>query len=263
MPFFFKKKTAEKTMTLQGKIAIVTGGARDIGASTCVKLAAAGAKVAVNYRANKDQADETLAKIRDVGGTGVAIQADVTKAEDVARLVSETQAAFGPAIHVLVNVAGGMVERRPLDAIDEAFFNQVMQLNLTSTFLATKAVVPHMPEGSAIINFSSLAGRDGGGPGASVYATSKGAIMTFTRAMAKELGPKQIRVNALCPGMIATTFHDTFTKDEVRKNVAAATPLRRQGAADECAEAVVYLASDASSFITGTNIDINGGLFFS
>lgn len=250
-------------MSLQGKVAIVTGGARDIGASTSVKLAAAGAMVAVNYRANKHQADETLAKIRDVGGAGVAVQADMTKPDDVARLVSETQTAFGEAIHILVNVAGGMVERRALEAIDDAFFHQVMNLNMTSTFLATRAVVPHMPAGSSIINFASLAGRDGGGPGASIYATSKGAVMTFTRAMAKELGPKQIRVNALCPGMIATTFHDTFTKDAVRENVAAATPLRRQGQADECADTVVYLASAQSSFITGANIDINGGLSFS
>ena len=120
-----------------------------------------------------------------------------------------------------------------------------------------------MPEGSAIVNFSSLAARDGGGPGASVYATSKAAVTTFTRAMAKELGPKGIRVNALCPGVISTTFHDTFSKDEVRKNIANATPLRREGAPDEVADAVAYLASGESSFITGANIDINGGLFFS
>ena len=126
-----------------------------------------------------------------------------------------------------------------------------------------KAVVPFMGEGSAIINFSSQAGRDGGGPGACAYATAKGALMTFTRSMAKELGPKGIRVNALCPGMIATSFHDTFTKDEVRANVAAATPVRRQGNAAEIAEAVAFLASGEARFIHGANIDINGGMFFS
>jgi 3-oxoacyl-[acyl-carrier protein] reductase len=138
-----------------------------------------------------------------------------------------------------------------------------MQLNVTSTFLMTKAVVPFMPAGGAILNFASQAGRDGGGPGAAAYGTSKGAVMTFTRAMAKELGPRGIRVNALCPGMIATTFHDTFTKDEVRAAVAAATPLRRQGNAAEVARTVVNLVSDDTSFVTGANIDINGGTFFS
>jgi 3-oxoacyl-[acyl-carrier protein] reductase len=162
-----------------------------------------------------------------------------------------------------VNLAGGMVERRPLDQIDEAFFDQVMNLNLKSAYLATRAVAPLMEAGGAVINFSSQAGRDGGGPGASIYATSKGALMTFTRAMAKELGPKGIRVNAVCPGMIATSFHDTFTKDEVRKNVAAATPLRREGRAEEVAGVVAFLASEDAAFLNGVNLDVNGGLLFS
>jgi 3-oxoacyl-[acyl-carrier protein] reductase len=147
--------------------------------------------------------------------------------------------------------------------MDADFFNFLMRLNVTSTFLVTQAVVPLMQSGASIINFSSQAGRDGGGPGASAYAASKGAVSTWTRAMAKELGPSGIRVNALCPGMISTTFHDTFTKDEVRSNVAAATPLRREGAATEVADTVAFLASAESGFITGANIDINGGLFFS
>ena len=138
-----------------------------------------------------------------------------------------------------------------------------MKLNRNSAFWTMKSAVPHMGAGSAVINFASLAGRDGGGPGAAAYATSKGAVMTFTRAMAKELGPSNIRVNCVCPGMISTTFHDTFTKDAVRSNVAAGTPLKREGRADEVADLVAYLASDQSSFLTGTSIDINGGLFFS
>jgi 3-oxoacyl-[acyl-carrier protein] reductase len=113
------------------------------------------------------------------------------------------------------------------------------------------------------INFASLAGRDGGGPGASAYATAKGAVMTFTRAMAKELGPSGIRVNSLCPGMISTAFHDTFTKDAVRDFVANATNLKREGSAAEVAETVAYLASSESSYLTGVNLDINGGLFYS
>ncbi|AKM07799.1 SDR family NAD(P)-dependent oxidoreductase [Pelagerythrobacter marensis] len=248
---------------LTNKVAIVTGASRDIGAAVAVELAKCGAKVAVNYRSDESAADAVVDAIRQAGGEAVKVRADVTVADDVERLVAETREAFGNAVDIVVNVAGGMVERRPLDAMDEAFFNHVMQLNATSAFLVTKAAVPHMPEGSAIVNFASQAGRDGGGPGACAYATSKGAVMTFTRAMAKELGPKGIRVNALCPGMIATTFHDTFTKDEVRKNVAAATPLRRQGNSEEVATTVAWLASEEAAFVTGANIDINGGTFFS
>lgn len=248
---------------LQGKTAIVTGGSRDIGRAVSEQLAAAGAKVVVNWCNAEAAALDTVAGICASGGEAVAINANVTDPEDVARLVAETQRHFGEAIHILANVAGGLVARKPLAEMDMAFFNHVMQLNVTSTFLTTKAVAPFMPEGSAILNFASQAGRDGGGPGAAAYGTAKGAVMTFTRAMAKELGPRGIRVNALCPGMIATTFHDTFTKDEVRAAVAAATPLRRQGTADEVARTVVNLVSDDASFVTGANIDINGGTFFS
>lgn len=248
---------------LKGKVAIVTGASRDIGRAVAIELARRGAKVAVNFRNDEAVAESVVDDIRKLGGEAVKIRADVTKTADAARLVSEAREAFGENIDILVNVAGGMVERRPLDAMDEEFFNYVMQLNVTSTFLVTQAAAPHMPAGSAIVNFASQAGRDGGGPGACAYATSKGAVMTFTRSMAKELGPRGIRVNALCPGMIATTFHDTFTKNEVRAAVAAATPLRRQGNSEEVATTVAWLASDAAAFVNGVNIDINGGTFFS
>jgi 3-oxoacyl-[acyl-carrier protein] reductase len=248
---------------LQGKVAIVSGGSRDIGRAVCVKLAKEGAKVVVNYFNNEQQAKDTLAEIEAVGGEAITVKGDMTKTEDVTALVAAATKAYGNDIHVLINVTGGMVERRALADMDADFMDYVLRLNVTSTFLTTQAVVPHMPEGSAIVNFASQAGRDGGGPGAAAYATSKAAVMTFTRSMAKELGPKGIRCNALCPGMIATTFHDTFTKDAVRENVANATPLRRQGAAHETADAAVYLASDEASFITGANVDINGGMFFS
>jgi 3-oxoacyl-[acyl-carrier protein] reductase len=248
---------------LEGKTAIVTGGSRDIGRAVSEALAAAGARVVVNWCNSEAPAQDTLAAIAEAGGEAIAVRADVTIPEEVDRLVAETCAHYGERIDILVNVTGGMVARKPLAEMDMAFFNHVMQLNVTSTFLVTKAVVPHMTEGAAILNFASQAGRDGGGPGAAAYGTSKGAVMTFTRAMAKELGPRGIRVNALCPGMIATTFHDTFTKDEVRAAVAAATPLRRQGNAEEVARTVVNLVSDDASFVTGANIDINGGTFFS
>lgn len=249
--------------TLEGKIAIVAGGSRDIGKAVSIKLAAGGAKVAVNSYRNKEQGLDTVKEITDAGGTAILVEGDMTNAADVEQLVAATREAFGESIDILVNVVGGLVARKPLAEMDEEFFDLVMKLNVNSTFLTTKAVVPHMSNGGSIVNFASLAGRDGGGPGASAYATSKGAIMTFTRAMAKELGPQNIRVNCLCPGMIATTFHDEFTKDAVRANVAAGTPLKREGNAEEVADLTAYLASDESSFLTGNSVDINGGLAFS
>ena len=251
-------------MKFAGKTAIVTGGSRDIGRAISVKLASEGANVVVNYFSNEADADATLAAIEAAGGgKAIKVKADVTKADEVSALVGAARDAFGDAIDILVNNAGGMVARKTLSEMDEEFFNYVMQLNVTSAFLATQAAAPHMPEGSAIVNLSSLAGRDGGGGGASAYATSKGAVMTFTRAVAKELGPKGIRVNALAPGMIATAFHDKFTPDAARENVANATALKRQGRAEETADTVAYLASDDASYITGANIDINGGLAYS
>lgn len=250
-------------MKFKNKVAIVTGGARDIGAAVSKALAAEGAKVVINYYNNEQAADKTIAEIKSAGGEATVIRADVTKQEGVDALLSHAQSTYGDSVDVLVNVTGGMVARKPLAEMDEEFFQWVMRLNLTSTFLVTKAVVPHMNEGGAIVNFASQAGRDGGGPGAAAYSTSKGAVMTFTRAMAKELGPGNIRVNSVCPGMISTTFHDEFTKDAVRANVAGATPLRREGQAHEVAALVSYLASDEASFITGANYDINGGLLFS
>jgi 3-oxoacyl-[acyl-carrier protein] reductase len=177
--------------------------------------------------------------------------------------VEETCNAFGGKVDGLVNVAGGLVARRSLEELDVEFWDFLMDVNVKTVFLATKAVVPKMSDGGSIVNFSSQAARDGGGPGSSVYATTKGAVSTFTRSMAKELGPKKIRVNAVCPGLINTSFHDRFTKDEVRANVAAGTPLRREGDPAEVADLVNYLLSDESGFLTGTNVDINGGLFFS
>lgn len=250
-------------MKLKDKVAIVTGGGRDIGKSVSLQLAAEGARVAVNYRSDAEAAQATVAEIEAAGGTAILVQADVTKPEEVSKLVAETVAAYGQRVDVLVNVAGGMVARRTLADMDEAFFDQVMELNLKSAFLVTKAVLPHLGEGSAIVNLSSLAGRDGGGPGASIYATAKGALMTFTRSLAKELGPQGIRVNALCPGLIGTSFHDIFSKPEGRKAVTGNTPLRREGHPDEVASAVVFLASSDASFLTGVNLDINGGLAFS
>ena len=250
-------------MKLQGKVAVVTGGARDIGRAVSVKLASEGAKVVVNYFENESEANETVKLIENSGGEAIAVYADATNREDISNLVKATTAAFGAKVDVLVNVAGGLFARKTIDAVDVDFYNLLMDVNFKSAVFVTQAFKPLMGKGASVINFASQAARDGGGPGASLYAASKGAVMTFTRAMAKEFGPDGIRVNALCPGMIATKFHDDFTKDEVRTKVAAGTPLRREGNASEVADLVSYLASDESSFVTGNNIDINGGLAFS
>ena len=247
-------------MNLTGKVAVVTGGGRDIGKMTSLKLASLGAKVVVNYFDGKEQAEETLAEIKALGGEAILVQGDMTKQAEIDNLVAKTKEAYGSEINILVNVAGGLVARKTLAEMDEDFVNFLFKLNFNSVFLVTKAVVPHMPAGSSIVNFASQAARDGGGPGASAYSAAKGAVMTFTRSMAKELGPKNIRVNSLCPGMIATTFHDTFTKNEVRTNVANGTPLRREGQAKEVADLVAFLASDKSSYITGQDFLIDGGL---
>ncbi|MBB5623858.1 3-oxoacyl-[acyl-carrier protein] reductase [Pedobacter cryoconitis] len=250
-------------MRLKNKVAVVTGGSRDIGRAVSCQLAREGAKVVINYFDNLANAEETLKLIQSAGGEGIIVKGDVTKSAEVTKLIEQARAAFGDEIHILVNVAGGMVARKPTLELDEDFWDAVMDLNLKSVYLVSKATIPFMGSGASIINLSSLAGRDGGGPGASAYATAKGGVMTYTRALAKELGPKNIRVNAVLPGMIATAFHDTFTKPEVRTNVANSTLLKREGKATEVADLVVYLASDQSSYVTGTNIDINGGLNFS
>jgi 3-oxoacyl-[acyl-carrier protein] reductase len=250
-------------MKLKNKTAVVIGGGRDIGRSVSISLAAEGANVVVNYQNDKASAEETVRQITDAGGKAIICQADATKLDDMQRLVALTCETYGDEIHVLANVVGGLVARKALAEMDEAFFDHVMRLNVHSVFFATQAVAPKMPEGSAIVNFASQAGRDGGGPGAAAYATSKGAVMAFTRSMAKELGKQGVRVNAICPGMINTSFHDRFTKDAVRTMVAGATPLGREGNPEECAGLTVYLASSDSSFINGACIDINGGTLFS
>lgn len=248
-------------MTLEGKTAIVTGGGRDIGRACARALAARGAKVVISYHSSSAGADSVVQEIASHGGAARAIHCDLTTQQGVDALAEAAQALSGQ-VDILVNNTGGLVARKTVAEMDLGHWQTVMDLNLTSTFMMTKACLPLMGKGSTIINFSSLAGRDGGGPGAVAYATAKGAIMTMTRGLAKELGP-EIRVNALCPGMISTGFHDTFTPDAARKNVAAATPLKREGNPREIGETVAFLASEESGFINGACIDTNGGVAFS
>ncbi len=248
-------------MNLQGKTAIVTGGGRDIGRACVMRLAEAGANVAINYHSSSTGADSAVKEIEAAGGKAFALQGDMTKQDDVNALVAKTVETYG-GVDTLIAVTGGLVARVPTSEMTIEHWNNVLSLNLTSLFLSVQACLPHMKPGSSIVTFASQAGRDGGGPGSSIYAASKGGVMTYTRALAKELGP-DIRVNSLCPGMIDTDFHNTFTKDEVRSHVANITPLKREGTSEDVANLAVYLASDQAAFMTGNNVDINGGLLFS
>ena len=249
------------SMDLNGKTAVVTGGARDIGRSISLALAEAGAAVVVNYNASREAAESVVEDILRRGGRALAVGADVTKQAGARGLIAESVKAFGK-IDVLVNNAGGMIARKKLDEMDEAFWDQVITLNLKSVFLVTQAALPHMADGGAIVNLSSLAARDGGGGGAVAYSTAKGGVLTMTRGLSKELAPRKIRVNCVSPGLIGTAFHDTFTKPEIRQLVVSRTSAGREGTPEDVANAVLFLASDASAYLNGESIEINGGFYF-
>jgi len=247
-------------MSLNGMTAIITGAGRDIGRACALRLAAEGAKVALSYHSSSEGAQSAVAEIKKNGGNAIAVKADLNNQADVDALVKQTVDAFG-SVDILVNNTGGLIARKTIAEMSLEHWNQVMSLNTTSIFLMVKACLPHMKKGS-IINLASQAGRDGGGPGSIAYGASKGAVMTMTRGLAKELGP-DIRANAICPGMIDTDFHNVFTKPEVRTHVANVSPVKREGVPDDIANLVYFLASDQSAFITGANYDINGGMLFS
>ena len=246
---------------LKGKVALVTGGGRDIGRATALELAASGAAVAINYLGSEDRAHALAKEIAGSGGKAIAVKADVTNAAQVSAMMQQITDELG-RIDILVNNAGGLLARKKLDEMDEKFMDDVIAINFKSVLLVTKAALEHMNDGGAIINLASLAAHDGGGPGAMVYAACKGAVLTFTRGLSKELAARKIRVNCVSPGLINTTFHDTFTKPEGRAATVARTTVGREGDARDVANAIVFLASDASSYINGESIEINGGLYF-
>ena len=249
-------------MTLEGKVAIVTGGASGIGHATAAALAECGAAVAINYHRNETGAELLRQQITANGGRAIVIQADVTKANEIEDLVHRTTAELGP-VDVLVNNAGSLIERLKILEITEERWDQVIDLNLKSAFLCSKAVARSMIERKtgAIINLSSIAGRNGGALGSMHYATAKGGIITFTKGLAKELAPFNIRVNAVSPGVIDTPYHEQFSTPEMMKNYVNAIPLGRVGKADEVAKVIAFLASDAASYIAGETIEINGGMY--
>lgn len=245
----------------QNKLAVVFGGGRDIGGAVAVQLARCGAQVAFSYHGS-DPAHVTDAIVA-TGQTPIRQKVDAMDMAAVRKFAVSCAEQMGKKISVLVNVVGGLIERKRMEEMDDAFWDHVLTLNLKSIFAMTQSALPRMEDGGAIVNVSSQAGRDGGGPGGIAYGASKGALMSMTRGLAKELGPRRIRVNAVCPGMIATKFHDDFTKPEVRQRVAGMTPLGREGRAEEVADLIVYLASESASFVNGANVDINGGILFS
>jgi 3-oxoacyl-[acyl-carrier protein] reductase len=246
-------------MKLSGKSVLITGGASGIGQGIAVALATAGANVAITY-ATSDPA-ETVAKIKACGVKALAIKADLRLEKDCDAIVKETISAFGDLDNLVANT-GGLLKRSRVVETSLELWNEALTLNLTSTFLCCRAALRHMEpkkKGNLIL-MSSLAAHDGGGPGASHYGATKGAVLTYVRALAKEVGPLGIRVNGLAPGLIATRFHDTFSTPEGRKGTVEKTPLRREGTPNDVAGAALFLASDDSSFLTGETIEVNGGL---
>jgi 3-oxoacyl-[acyl-carrier protein] reductase len=246
---------------LQSKFAVVFGGGRDIGGAVVTELARRGARVAFSYYGSNP--DKVMDAVAATGQSVLAQKVDATDMTQVRGFAEWAAKEAGEKIAILVNVVGGLVARKRMEEMDDTFWDEVMTLNLKSVFAMTQAALPLMVDGGAIVNVSSQAGRDGGGPGGIAYGATKGALMSMTRGLAKELGPRRIRVNAVCPGMIATKFHDDFTKPEVRQRVAGMTPLGREGRAEEVADLIAYLASDKASFVNGANVDINGGILFS
>jgi 3-oxoacyl-[acyl-carrier protein] reductase len=246
-------------MKLSGKSVLVTGGASGIGQGIALAFAKEGANVAITY-ATSDPA-ETLAQLKEHGAKALALKADLRTEKDCEGVVKETISAFGD-LDVLVANSGGLLKRSRVVDTSLELWNEALALNLTSTFLCTRAALRHMEakKKGNIILMSSLAAHDGGGFGASHYAATKGAVLTYIRAVAKEVGPLGIRVNGLAPGLIATRFHDTFTPPEGRKATVERTPLRREGTPKDCAGAALFLASEDSAFLTGEIIEVNGGL---
>ena len=245
---------------LKGKVALVTGAGAGIGQSIAVELGRAGATVAINYRQNEAGARQTLALVSQAGGSGQLYQADVARASEVQRLFSEIAAQAG-RLDILVNNAGGLVQRAKVSEMSEELWDEVMGINAKSTFLCCKAAIPLLSEHGwgRIINLSSLAAHDGGGPGATAYATSKAAILTFTKGLAKEVAPQGITVNCVAPGLINTAFHDIFSTPQSREKMVSNTALAREGQPIDVAGPVLFLVSEQAAFITGETININGG----
>jgi len=244
---------------LEGKVAIVTGASKGIGAAIAKGLGAAGAKVIVNYASSREGADRVVAEITGKGGRAIAVQGDVAKAADVRRLFEETQRAFG-ALDVLVNNAG-VYQLEPIESVVEDAFHRQFNTNVLGPILAIQEAVKHFgPKGGSVINISSVASTSAP-PNSVVYSATKGALDTVTRVLAKELGPRRIRVNTIAPGGVETEgVHAAgLMGSDFEKQVVAGTPLGRFGQPEDIAGVAVFLASDAAGWVTGERIGASGG----
>jgi 3-oxoacyl-[acyl-carrier protein] reductase len=247
-------------MMFSEEVAWVTGSSTGIGAATAVALAEAGCRVAVHYNRSEVEAREVVERISSSGGEAMLVGGDVANAGEVKRMAGEIEERYG-RLDVLVNNAGSLIERRKLEEMTEDLWDRVMDVNLKSVFLCSKAVLPAMKRQGRgrIINMTSVAARNGGGPGSAAYATAKGGVSTLTRAMAKELVGEGILVNGVAPGIITTPFHERFTPPEMRERMTAGVPIGREGTPEEVAGAVVFLASPAADYLVGEIIEVNGG----
>jgi len=246
---------------LKGKVVLVTGASTGIGAACAKAFGALGCKVAVHYNSSKAAAMAVAEAVEKAGGEALVVQGDLRLTADCERVVTETAKRF-KRIDVLINNAGALVKRVPITDVSDEIFDDIVGLNVRSMLMCTKYAVPHMARGSSIINLTSIAARNGGGPGASLYAGSKGFVSTATKSLAKELAGRQIRVNAVAPGVITTPFHDKFSTPEQLEAMRLTIPMARLGTADECVGAFIYLASEKlSSYVTGQIIEVNGGQY--
>ena len=249
---------------LKGRSALVTGASTGIGGAVAIAYAARGMRVAVHYNSSAAAAEQVVATIRAAGGEAFALQADVRDSAAIRRVVDEARDRLG-AIDVLVNNAGSLVKRLPIAEFDDAVFDEVLHINARSVLAFCREVVPLMRaqgRGGSIVNVSSIAARNGGGPGAYLYAGAKGFVSTATRGLAKELAPDRIRVNAVSPGVIQTPFHDRFSTPQLLESFKAAIPLARIGEPDDCVGAFLYLASEQlSGYVTGQILEVNGGQY--
>jgi len=251
--------TPATSSKLAGKVALVTGASKGIGAGIAKHLAAEGASVVVNYSSSKEGADQVVSEIEAAGGRAIAIKGNVAAPAEITALVDETVKAFGK-IDILVNNAG-IYQFAPLEEITPDLFHSQFNINVLGLLLTTQAAAPHFPaEGGSIINISSVVSTLGL-PGGAVYGATKAAVDAITRSLAKELGSRQIRVNSINPGMVTTEGTATagFDGSDFQNAVIATTPLGRIGAPKDIAGAAVFLASADSSWITGETLFISGG----